>query len=873
MLKRRRLCVRKGSVERFTTTFLPFTAERCFSSQLSTSVLCRISGNGRGGSAATRQLRGSLASSGSACVAAPRFLATEADRGGGDGTAQAPAWQRLVRLLTSSDETGSASAAFAAAPSRMSFAAGADAVWRRSSSLRCLWNEAYHPAFQRESATSAFSSSLLQHGRARAPSVASSVVCPQETKECSARARTSFPHYRETTSAGCFPNEAEDLPIFVQALGQLGTALNARISGRTTGKNGRAVTSSTASDAGEEALSVEELCVWLSEVQAVLLYTARYKLRFLIPVEFGKETAAPSPLPPADAATAAAAQVPAPAPAVNAASYTEDASADRIASSRWTHSEEDDFDEDVMEERTVLAASADQETQLQPRQPQPPSLRQISRLADERLRHKAPPLASDELLRVIVLIEAARTILEVAAPPPLASSVRAELYTVLLSVVGASEQLSSSALASLTTCLARCVDSYTTCQQLHRLRPGAATRVTGDSSLDDTCTPAAEEGGLRYFFRPVLWDNSSTSARAPVMHASLLERDEAAQLTQHRGGLNNMLKPTEVLQQLSVLANVAQHRLARSLRVLEQNEKFMSAPPGGGRSLHANAAPVLRIHTYHSSTASLAQQERIEEGLLGLLSLEERKARQAAIMVTADKQPCKKCVRSSDDGDSAKRVSAAAARPRRTIAVIQAEARQKMTEPPPTAAETKSDARPHDGAALSTRPSDSSLSSADNQDFAVQQAGGASVPHAFPTTDVALTDVAEICTALAAMGYRGGGRASSAEEPLWALVTDFTCAEIEAVANARDALLAVSASHAPVDELNEDETAKETTVQQLIQDVRDIVFALDRVGCTSGYDQVMSRLVARAFLTAPIPAPSAGVRVMREVDGAKVDGA
>lgn len=618
---------------------------------------------------------------------------------------------------------------------------------------------------------------------------------------------------------------------------------------------------------------MEELCVWLSEVQAVLLYTARYKLRFLIPVEFGKETAAPSPLPPADAATAAAAQVPAPAPAVNAASYTEDASADRIASSRWTHSEEDDFDEDVMEEHTVLAASADQETQLQPRQPQPPSLRQISRLADERLRHKAPPLASDELLRVIVLIEAARTILEVAAPPPLASSVRAELYTVLLSVVGASEQLSSSALASLTTCLARCVDSYTTCQQLHRLRPGAATRVTGDSSLDDTCTPAAEEGGLRYFFRPVLWDNSNTSARAPVMHASLLERDEAAQLTQHRGGLNNMLKPTEVLQQLSVLANVAQHRLARSLRVLEQNEKFMSAPPGGGRSLHANAAPVLRIHTYHSSTASLAQQERIEEGLLGLLSLEERKARQAAIMVTADKQPCKKCVRSSDDGDSAKRVSAAAARPRRTIAVIQAEARQKMTEPPPTAAETKSDARPHDGAALSTRPSDSSLSSADNQDFAVQQAGGASVPHAFPTTDVALTDVAEICTALAAMGYRGGGSASSAEEPLWALVTDFTCAEIEAVANARDALLAVSASHAPVDELNEDETAKETTVQQLIQDVRDIVFALDRVGCTSGYDQVMSRLVARAFLTAPIPAPSAGVRVMREVDGAKVDGA
>ncbi|KPA86864.1 hypothetical protein ABB37_00911 [Leptomonas pyrrhocoris] len=819
---------------------------------------------------ATRQLSGSSASVGSsAYLCSCRWSATDA--------AAAPAWQRLVRLITyDSHSRIEADSDMAAASSADTTHASEDAfdadLCHRASPLRRLWIETYHPVFQ-------------QGTRATLPS--SSPHPSPHRSQCG----TQSPHPPsctvERSSDDRFPGEAAELPAFVQALGTLTTTLNACIR-QSIATDRLEASPFCVSDA--EALSVVELFEWRSEVQALLLYVGRHQLRFLIPTAFRK-TSSFQREPPCVMMKVA-----------NEATATHDVAerAQESVPTEQTHlmSNTVDADQKVSHAPPV---QVDYHTQLQPLPSPLPSLRRLSRSKDERLRHKAPPLPPEELLRVVVLVEAVRTILEAAHPPAQASGVRAELYAVLLSVLGASEQLSSLALVSLTTCLARCLDSYITCQQLPPLTldidslKKSVVQREGADTLDAT----PPEDNLFSFYRPVEWeDNSSRSVldSTPTVRASVIEDAEAVHLARYRGGLNTMLRPTEVLQHLSVLAHVAQHRLERALRApaamnfLQDFHETSCSSPWDESATRAS----FRNGT-HASTVRLAKQEQIEEGMLGLLSLQERKARQAteadaaastAAVATAGQKP-----KNRDDKQRPP------ARPRRTIAAIQEEARRK-------AAVKLQLAEGADEGALagSTAPPAVTSSSVESPPAPASQVAPNFAMHSslpsppsffsVNTTDITLTDVAEICTAFAAMGYRGGGSASSSEEPFWVLVADFTRAEINAVAKARDSavrrdtveqknnedgpaggdIVSTSSVHHREEAEAEDEESRETVLRQLTRDARDIVFALDRVGFTRGYDQVMTQLVRHAFVSAPIPAPSAGARAMRKVDGKRVEG-
>jgi hypothetical protein len=871
----------------------PFNARRRLHSSLFTSIRHRdVTTTGNSGAAAVQLLACPSGSGWAGCLCSLRFVATApAARGDDSFTNSTPVWQRLVRLLTadayrSFDAQHNGASAAVTGDTPLACAVHAHGVWPTSSHLRRLWMEEYHPAFQH--GDRAENSGLKEQS-------AAAVTMKAPTRPCDAPLLCTSRTYN-----GCLPEEAEQLPLFVQVLGALSTTLDAVIARRTTAANH----DSDAGPAvllGSDALSVVELCEWVSEVQAVLLYIARHQLRFLIPATFSTAAISRGKAPHVASEVMKASPLHEGAMGVNTGTYDGGrASAPKDLPIESFRAHEDEGAPSSPAPNTALSTATHRDTELQAHPPSLPALRRLSRAKEERLRDTAPPLPPEELLRVTVLVEAARTILDVAHPPPLASTVRAELYTVLLSVVGASEQLSSSALASLTTCLARCVDSYTTRQLLPplmvcgRSRSGdAAEHIAAKGEAELTCNfagvhsfPAFHKDDLYCFYRPVCWTPSSPGT-APTVRASAVEKAEAAQLRQHRGGVSLMLRPTEVLQQLVVLANVAQHRIARTLRAIEKEKASQSFAAGLiGSSTAALTPPLL------ASTVRLAQQERIQEGMLGLLSLQERKARQAAAEVTtAAKYQQRQQKKAGTDRHTP---LTAPPRPRRTIAAIQEARRQTETATCPSATDENSvdDNKQHGAAGMAASPAtiagflQGGVPSTDGETAA--QMSRVSSADAANVIDISLTDVAEICGALAAMGYRGGGTAVSMNEPLWMLVADFTCAEIEAVTEARvsesqeaaadaqsrasdatDGTLSVlpgktSAEVTAVEEM-------EDAMQHLMQDVRDITFALDRVGCTQGYDQVMALLVRCGFLSVPIPAPSAGASAMRHVPGEAVD--
>ncbi|KPI83241.1 hypothetical protein ABL78_7731 [Leptomonas seymouri] len=782
------------------------------------ALLCRVGNSANGAITAGHPLRAASSWMWSAAYLCARRLSNTRSTHHRCAATPVPAWQRLVRSILPNVQlceaaSNDASAAPTCAIGSYAETLGAD-VLCRTSPLRCLWLETYHSAFQQvEGAASALVST---HGASH-------------SSQRDAQAPIADSVASEKIFAEGFPEEAEELPAFVQALGVLATTLKVHIRRRASADRSESLP--PLADAA--VLSLFELHEWLSEVQALLLYIGRHQLRHLIPPAFCIAGVARSSPPHFNA------KLP-----------------EELVPTDHTHAADDESHVEPRVPHTPPFA-ASRSAQLQPIQPPPASLRPLSRPREERLQNKAPPLPIEDLLRLVVLIEAAQTILEVAQPPPLASSVRAELYTVLLGVLGASEQLSSSALASLTTCLARCMDSYITRQQLppltaeadsleksaiHHWSPGTSAATSGPPDDD---AREVFEGCLLCFYRPVERDRSTPDA-VPTMRASVLEAAEAAQLARYRGGLSTLLRPTEVLQQLSVLANVTQHRIARTLRGAEAAAPFPSA--GDPSSCDSSADEEGGQGVKHVSTVRLAKQEQLQEGMLGLLSLEERKARHAAVVTAASGQQ-----RGSSGGQQRQ-----PARPRRTIAAIHAEARMSAEE---------------------------GLQSAEGA-YKDDKAGSTASPLApsasfFKFTDITLTDAAEVCSALAAMGLRGGGSASSSEEPLWALVVDFTCAEMDAMAQARDSahqeeeavcaheVDGHAASGTALASCLHDQGAREgreAVVQQFMQNARDIAFALDRVGFTQGYDRVMAQLVRCKFLRAPIAAPSAGARAMKEVN-------
>lgn len=550
---------------------------------------------------------------------------------------------------------------------------------------------------------------------------------------------------------GLVPQDAAELPLFVQALGHIALAL------QTSGTTLRADSNAAAS---LEAVGQLE---WLLEVQALLCYIGRHRLRYLTPPSLASVRAASlaDTLLPADAERQRRDDRPAPGTNMAAAPARRDSA--------------------------VVAADA-------------LPLRRLQRRAEEEVQHLVAPLAPEELLRVVVLVEAARTVLDEGQPLPAASGVRAEVYAVLLSVLGASEQLSSSTLASLATCLARCVDSYATCQQL-------AVQVAAEG--DAAATGPAP--GWSSFLRGVV----VRDAAGPRVAPSPVELHEAARLGELRGGLAQQLRPTAVLHHMRALANVLQHRLALALHTAEQSanahEDAREEVPAD--SVHAAAStsspaaaprPAVRKEAMSSAAARVAQEVQLQSGLLGVLTLEQRKARTGA---TANTAP--------------------AHRRRRTVAEIAAAAAA-----PPAAAVAPS---PH---------TQTDISAPD-----------------VSTGTVALTDVAEVCSAMAAVGFRGDAGAS--DELFWVHAVEFTCAEVAAVAQARQ-----DTSATPGDGVADSglvAAAQGAVVDQLLRDARDVCFALDHVAFRRGYDRVMAALVHGGFLREVIAAPTAGRRAMRDI--------
>ncbi|KAG5476692.1 hypothetical protein CUR178_03865 [Leishmania enriettii] len=719
-------------------------------------------------------------------------------------TASAAPWECLVRLVTGlplPEQRGFSLRTTVA--SAVVDAAGVDAALPE---IRELWMSAYHPVF--------CCAAECHHHSATATAAA----------ECGVDARRQ--------QSRLLPEEAVELPLFVQALGHLAAALQ-----RSSIKKSEAAAAAAATGIGGSAAAgrLVEVHEWLAELQALLLLIGQHHLRFLIPA-----TCLPAvPL-------MAASPVPEPRPADgdSGASDRSERDSRALETSRETQPCGDVLvkrnTDEVMANHTSAPPAV-----VKGNAPGAPRLRRLSRRDHEHLEHMAPPLPVEELLRVVVLVEAARTILDVAHPPPLASRVRAEVYSVLLSVVGASEQLPSTALASLTTCLARCVDSYATCQQLSAAACAspALFGVLGKYSVGDDvpafheCVADADCAALPSLLRRVSLDGAACATGAFfTVSPSPMERHEAVQLERLRGGLSIFQRPAAVLHHLRVLASVVQRRLAKALYDAETGRNAHKLHQGA-RSCGASGAVASVSST---GAARVAKEARMEAGMLGMLTLEQRKARTAT--ATRGREPT---------------TTAQPRRKRRTVAEISAAAERERAGESNSSADGRTKApSPHVPWGRASSHSSTSCVSPHHPDVC-QAVGSATCD----PTQVSFTDLAEVCSAMAAIGFRGDDTA--AEEPMWRHAVEFACAEIATVADARDS--ADMESRGDDGDAAGVAAAREAVIRQTLLDARDVCFALDRIGYARGYDRVMAALVRCGFLREPIAAPSAGRRAMKNI--------
>ncbi|KAI5685504.1 hypothetical protein MNV84_04701 [Leishmania braziliensis] len=629
------------------------------------------------------------------------------------------------------------------------------------------------------------------------------------------------------------PEEAEELPLFVEALGQLAAALQALIVEKAEAAAAAAAAAEGDDDDTATCLEVHE---WFVELQALLLFIGQHHLRFLIPTTFSS----------ALSSLAAASLVP--------ETHKVDQRVEASDSKKLDRPRAENPQEVVACDGSSLEQAAKEpmagHTSALPvvvksNVPGAAPLRRLSRRESEDVQHMAPPLPVEELLRVVVLVEAARTILDVANPPPLASGVRAEVYGVLLSVVSVSEQLSSTTLASLAACLARCVDSYVTCQQLSAVAcaPPEPAAVLGEYDVSGGAQAPREHfmdgrrAALSAFLRRVSLDVPAwVTGRSLTISPSPIEQQEAAQLERLRGGLGTRLRPTEVLHHLRILANVLQRRLAETLYHSETGRNTPQSHQEAERCCGSDAV----VSVSSTGAARVAREARLEAGMLGILPLEQYKARLVTRLSGAEST-----------------VTTQTRRKRRTVAAIRAAAdRERVSEGNFAAHSTTNVSSlpvPHGRASPpSSTPCDS---------FQHPCVGYADCRATDDNTRVSLTDLAEMCSAMAAIGFRGDSTA--AEEPMWRHAVEFACAEIVAMADARDAGDAMG--HADDEDAADVAVDREAVIRQALLDARDLCFALDWVGYTRGYDHVMAMLVRCGFLCEPIPAPSAVRRSMKDI--------
>ncbi|AYU79714.1 hypothetical protein LdCL_260016900 [Leishmania donovani] len=718
-------------------------------------------------------------------------------------TSAAP-WERLVHLVTGlpSAEQRSFPLTATGAPTLANVAAVRTAL----PAIRELWLSAYHPAF----------GCGVERDRdgAVASAVAASDVDAQRQQH------------------RLLPEEAEELPLFVQALGHLAAALHESIGETTEAAAAAAAVAADDADADTRLLKMHE---WLVELQALLLFIGQHHLRFLIPATFSPKLSslAVSLVPETHTVDGN-----------GSASYGSELSKPGTAKRRETQVSDASSLRQLANEAIANHTSAPPAV-VKGSVPGAASLRRLFRHECEHVQDMAPPLPVEELLRVVVLVEAARTILDVTHPPPLASGVRAEVYGVLLSVVGSSEQLSSTTLASLATCLARCVDSYAMRKQLSAVAcaPQKSGAVPGDYDDGGGVQARGERfagvgsAALSAFLRRVSRNIAACSAGTSLtISPSPIEQHEAAQLNRLCGGLDTRLRPTSVLHHLRVLANVMQRRLAKTLYEAEAGHGAHQLQQEAGKCGDDGAD----VPASSTGAARVAKEARIEAGMLGILTLEELKARAGTTL-----------------SDTRLPTATQPRRKRRTVAEIGAAAERNRVGAGNFSAHGNADAPsshvPHGSAAP---PSSTPCDSCQHPHVCHADCSATS-----DTARVSFTDLAEVCSAMAAIGFRGDDTA--AEEPMWRHAVEFACAEIVATADARDAAAAVARAD------NGDAAGVaadgEAVIRQTLLDARDLCFALDRVDYTHGYDRVMATLVRCGFLREPIPAPSAVRRSMKDI--------
>lgn len=540
--------------------------------------------------------------------------------------------------------------------------------------------------------------------------------------------------------SGFSPSDADEVPLFLQAVGQLGLLLHNALTDLRC-------------DPKVDLRDVLWLQQWLAEVQAVLICVGNCQLHHCIPPtlrqRFPSTIAAPvTSMPPEPGATQEG----------------------LVA-----------LKKDVVTAPCTVSSSRHYRLPL------------FQRHADQTFSTIAPPLPQDDLMRVVVLLDAVRTILDVAAPSS-PSVIQASLYRILLAVLGVGEQLSSTALATLATCLAQCRDSYAALQR-------TSTQEVAVAEMEAT-PPHCPVEYLRRF-------HLSDTRREIICCPSAQEQRETDRFAMSQGGLLSTVQPISVLHHLHVLSNLAQHRMRAALG--------KAAPP-----YHEGAS--LGGKECCSSVQAVHQQSQLKRGMMGLMSLEERKRREPSPRPLTQPEIERQ-------------------RRRRTVGDLQ---RGSDTLHRPLEEEEHTTAGLH---AEEHRTTPLIRSEADV---------------------ISLADVAELSTALAAMGY-------ASDMSFWTTIQEFVCAEIRLTAKELAAVpsgqvlksCASDTFHkktpATAAGQGEEEEEERSVVRSLLlRGTRDVAFALDHVNHLRAYQAVMSTLVEVQLLPAAIPPPSEMRRGMQE---------
>ncbi|CCW70157.1 unnamed protein product [Phytomonas sp. Hart1] len=245
----------------------------------------------------------------------------------------------------------------------------------------------------------------------------------------------------------------------------------------------------------------------------------------------------------------------------------------------------------------------------------------LQREDHERLDDLTTPVDSVALLNIINLVEVINSILDLPLVPiTMLYSTQSILYELLLSALSVVEQLPSSTIAVIATCMAKCAEGYSL--RLHLESFSATNRIQ------------------------ISWDEEkiySNKSMKHILHAYLdqdaLLATQAEQVTKYLADFQPGVNPVMVISHLNILCSVVRNRIEDSI-TLEyskwkkdsissvQNKKYEDTPDENAKYLRKKEFWDRVSVSSASDTPLVENIERrqcAEEAKLSLLCLEERK--------------------------------------------------------------------------------------------------------------------------------------------------------------------------------------------------------------------------------------------------------